>query len=88
MLGNLQTWIFDFMKTPEWLDKYNAIWFSVPAYHKVRRKNTSYDEDSQCNWNEMNEMSRYLLGVLPSLYEGETPLRVPYSLSQFSAHGH
>jgi len=41
MLDHLQKWIFHFMKTHEGLDKYNAIWLSVPAYHDLTPKNTS-----------------------------------------------
>jgi len=64
MLDHLQEWIFHFMKTHERLDKYNALWLSVPAYHDLRPKNMSYEEDSQWNGNEMKEMSRYLLRVV------------------------
>jgi hypothetical protein len=38
MLDYLQKWIFHFMKTHERLDKYNAIWLSVPAYHQLTQK--------------------------------------------------
>jgi len=58
MLDNLQKWIFHFMKTHEWLDKYNVIWLSEPAYHHLTRKTKSYEEVSQWNGNEMKEMSR------------------------------
>jgi hypothetical protein len=34
-LDHLQKWIFHFTKTHEWLDKYNAIRVSVPAYHDL-----------------------------------------------------
>jgi len=44
MVDHLQRWIFHFMKTHEWLDKYNAIWLSVPACHDLRPKNKSYEE--------------------------------------------
>jgi len=64
MLDPLQKWIFDFMKTHERLDKYNAIWLSVPAYHDLTLKNNSYEEVSQWNGKQMKEMSRYLLGVV------------------------
>jgi hypothetical protein len=47
MLDHLQKWIFHFMKTYEQLDKYNAIWLSVPAYHDLTPKNKSYEEVSQ-----------------------------------------
>jgi hypothetical protein len=59
MLHHLQNRIFHFMKTNERLDKYNAIWSSVPAYHDLTPNNKSYEEGSP--WN--GEMSRYLLGV-------------------------
>jgi len=49
MLDQLQKWIFHFMKTHEQLDKYNAIWLSVPAYHILKQKNMSYEEVSQWN---------------------------------------
>jgi hypothetical protein len=64
MLDPLQKRIFHFMKTHEWLDKYNAIWLSVPAYHDLTPKYKSFEEASQWNGNEMKEMSRYLLGVV------------------------
>jgi len=38
MLDHLQKWIFHFMKKHERLDKYNAIWLSVPAYHDLTSK--------------------------------------------------
>jgi hypothetical protein len=38
MLDHLQKWILHFTKTHEWLEKYNAIWLSVLAYHDLTRK--------------------------------------------------
>jgi hypothetical protein len=71
MLDLLQNWIFHFMKMHEQLDKYNAIWLSMPAYHNLTPKYKSYEEVSQWNGKEMNEMTRYLLGVVTqSLPEG------------------
>ena len=64
MLDHLQKWMFHFMKMYEWLDKYNAIWLSVSAYHDLTPKNKSYGEVSQWNGKEMTEMSQYLLGVV------------------------
>jgi len=64
MLDHLQKWIFHFMKTYERLDKYNAIWLSVSAYHDITPNNKSYEEDSQWNGKVMKEMSWYLLGVV------------------------
>jgi len=52
------------MKTHKWLNKYNAIWLSVPAYHDLTQKIKSYEEVSQWNGKEMKEMSRYLLGFV------------------------
>ena len=64
------------MKTHERVDKYNAIWLSVPAYHDLTPKNKSYEEVSQWNGKEMKEMSRYLLGVVTqSLRGGSTAQR-------------
>jgi len=39
LLDHLQKWIFHFMKTHKWLNKYNAMWLSVPAYHDLTSKN-------------------------------------------------
>jgi len=65
------------MKTHEGLDKYNAIWLSVPAYHDLTPKNKSYEEVSQWNGKEMKEMSRYLLGVLTQSLRGGNPAQRP-----------
>jgi hypothetical protein len=64
MLNHLQKWIVHFMKTHKRLDKYNAIWLSVPAYHDLTPKTKSYQEVSQSNGKEMKEMIWYLLGVV------------------------
>ena len=47
MLDHIQKWIFHFMKRYERLDKNNAIWLSVPAYHNLTPKNNSSEEVSQ-----------------------------------------
>jgi hypothetical protein len=73
MLDHLQKWIFHFMKTHERLDKYNAKWISMPAYHNLIPKNKSYDEVSQWNGKEMKEISRYLLGVVTKSLKGGSP---------------
>jgi hypothetical protein len=57
MLDYLQKWIFYIMKTHEPLDKYNAIWLSVPAYHDLTPKNQSYKDVSEWNGKQMKEMS-------------------------------
>jgi hypothetical protein len=77
MLDHLQRWIFHFMKTHEQLDKYNAIWLSVPAYHDLTPKNKSYEEVSQWNEKEMKEMSQYLLGVVTQSLRGGNPAQRP-----------
>jgi len=71
MLGNLLKFTFHFMKTHDGLDWYNAILFSVPAYHDLTQKTMSYGEVSQSNRKEMKEMSRYLLGVGTQCLQGE-----------------
>jgi len=73
MLDHLQKWIFHFMKMHKLLDKYNAIWLSVPAYHDLTPENKSYEEVSQWNGKEMREMSKYLLGVVTLSLQGGSP---------------
>jgi hypothetical protein len=64
MLNHLQMSIFHFMKTHKRLDKYKAIWLSVPPYHDVTPNNKSCEEVSEWTEKEMKEMSQYLLGVI------------------------
>jgi len=54
MLDHLQMWIFQFMRMHKWLDKYNAMWLSMPTYHDLTPKHKSYEEVSQWNGKEMN----------------------------------
>jgi hypothetical protein len=77
MLDHLQKWIFHFMKTQERLEKYNAIWLSVPAYHDLTPKNKSYEEVSQWNGKEIKEMRQYLLGVVTQSLRGRSPTQCP-----------
>jgi len=77
ILDHLQKWIFHFMKTHKWLDKYNAIWLSAPAYHDLTPKDKSYEEVSQWNGREMKEMSRYLVGVVTQSLRGGSPAQRP-----------
>jgi len=65
------------MKTHEQLDKYNAIWLSMPAYHDLTPKNKSHDKLSQWNGKEMKEMSQYLLGVVTQSLRGGSPAQCP-----------
>jgi hypothetical protein len=55
MLDYLQYWIFHIMKTHEQLDKYNAIWLSVHAYHDLTPQHKAYEEVSQWNGKEMGQ---------------------------------
>jgi len=73
MLDHLQKRIFHCMKMHERLDKYNAIWLSVPAYHHLTPKNRSYEEVSQRNGKEMKEMSWHLVGVVTQSLRGGSP---------------
>jgi hypothetical protein len=65
------------MKTYELLDKYNAIWLSVPACYDLTPKTKSYEEVSHWNGKEMKEMSRYLLGVVTQSLRGGSPAQRP-----------
>jgi len=58
MLDHLQKLVFHCRKTRELLDKYNAIWLSVLAYHDLTTKNKSFEDVSQWNGQEMKQMSR------------------------------
>jgi hypothetical protein len=77
MYDNLLQWIFHFMKTQKRLDKYNAIWLSMPAYHDLIPNNKSYEEVSQWNGQEMKEMSCYLLGGATQSLQGGSPAQHP-----------
>jgi hypothetical protein len=77
MLDYRQRWIFHFMKMHKRLNKYNAIWLSVPAYDDITPKNKSYEEASQWNGKEMKEMSRYLLRVVTQSLRGGNPAQCP-----------
>jgi len=73
MLDHIQKWIFHFMKTPERLDKYNAIWLSMPAYHDLTPKKKTYEDVSHSNGKEKSEISRYMLGVVTQYLRGGSP---------------
>ena len=77
MLDHLQKWVMHFMKTHESLDKYDAIWLSVPAYYDLTPENKSYEEVSPWNGKEMKEMSGYLLGVVTQSLRGGSPAQHP-----------
>ena len=73
MLDHLQKWILHSMKTPERLDKYNAIWLSLPAYHDITSKNKYYEDVFHRNGKEMKEMSQDLHGVVTQSQRGGRP---------------
>jgi len=61
----------------EKLDKYNALWLSMPAYHHLTTKYMLYEEVSQSNGKEMNQMSPNLLGVVTQSLRGRSPTQHP-----------
>jgi len=73
MLDHLQKWIFHFMKTHNWLDKFNALWLSVPAYHNLTPKIKSDEEVSQWNGKEIKEMNWYVRTVVTQSLRGGWP---------------
>jgi hypothetical protein len=77
MLDYLQKLIFHFKKTDERVDKYDAIWLPVPAYHDLTPTNKSYEDVSQWNGKEVKEMSRYLLGGVTQPLPGGSPAQSP-----------
>jgi hypothetical protein len=77
ILDHLKKWIVHFTKTHQWFDKYNAIWLSAPAYHDLTPKTMSYEEVSQWNGKEINEMSRYRVEVVTKSLRGGFPAQRP-----------
>jgi hypothetical protein len=77
ILDYLLKWIFHFIKTHKQLDKYNAIWLSMPAYQDLTRISKSYEEVSQWNGKETKEISQYLLGVVTQSLRGGSPAQRP-----------
>jgi hypothetical protein len=77
ILDHLQKRILHFKKTHERLDKYNAIWLRMPAYHNLTPKTKLYEEFSQWNGKEMKEKSWYLLGVVTQSLQGGSPTQRP-----------
>jgi hypothetical protein len=77
ILDYLEKWIFYFMKTHARLDKYNALWLSMPAYHDLTPKTKSNKEVSQRNGKEMKDMSGYLLGVVTQSLRRGIPAQRP-----------
>jgi len=49
ILGHIQKLIFHFMKMHKQVNKYNAIWLSVPAYYDLTPKNKSYGKVAEWN---------------------------------------
>jgi len=77
MLDHLQKWIFHFMKTQKLLDKFNAIWLSMPAEHNLTPKNNSYKKISRWNGKGLKEISWKLLGVVTQSLRRESPAQRP-----------
>jgi hypothetical protein len=70
-------WTIHLMKLHTWLDKYNAIWLSIPPYLNLIQSHISYEEVSQWNRKVMNEISRYLVGVATQTLWGGSPAQGP-----------
>jgi len=77
ILDHLQKWIFHSNKTHERLNKYNAIWLFVPAYHDCTLKNKSYQHVSQWNGKDINQMSLNLIGVETQTLRGGSTAQDP-----------
>jgi hypothetical protein len=77
MRDHLQKWSFQFIKMHEQLDKYNAIWFSLPTSQDLTSKTMSYKEVSQLNGKEVKQISQYLLGVVKHSLGRGSPTQHP-----------
>jgi hypothetical protein len=77
MLDHNPNGTFNFMKMHERLDKYNASWLSMSAYHDLTPKNMSYEDVSHWIGKEMKEMSQYVLGVVTQSPRGGSPAQCP-----------
>jgi hypothetical protein len=65
ILRTMQIGMLDHLQTPqERLEEYNGILLSLPAYHDLTPITKSYEDVSQWNGKEMNEMSQYLIRVV------------------------
>jgi len=71
--NHLGKWIFHFIKRHERLDKHNAIWLSMPAYHNLTPKTKSYRKVSQWNGKAMKDMSQYVCGAVSQSLRGGSP---------------
>jgi hypothetical protein len=85
MLDHLQKWNFHFINAHERLNKYNAIWLSLPAYHDLTPRNKSFEELSQWNGKEMKEMSWYLLGVVTHCWNSICMLDINLTMMKHEA---
>jgi hypothetical protein len=70
---HLQKWIFHSGMTHRQLNKDDAIWLSLPAYHNLTPKTQSNEDDSIVNGKESKEVSRYLLRVVTQSLGGGCP---------------
>jgi len=90
MLDHLQKWIFHFMKRQERLDKYNAIWLSLPAYHisnnpSLRLKHPGVPDDSDGSDGTSNPLTEnYTLPVTQAT--GRIPYSPPLLCARYTHH--
>jgi len=77
MLDHLQKLRFHFMKTHKLLDKYNAIWLSVPSYYDLTPRNKSCEDVSQWNGKKTKKMSWSVLGVVTQSLRGGSRAQLP-----------
>jgi len=75
MHDHLHQWILHLMKAHEQLNKYTSIWLSVPAYYDLIPKSMLCEKVSELNGKAMEEMSRYLIGVVTQIVQGRCPTR-------------
>jgi hypothetical protein len=58
MLDHIQKWFIHCINPHKQLNKYNAILLSRPTYGNLTPNTKSWEEDSQWNGKEMNEISQ------------------------------
>ena len=63
MLKHLLGWLQEFLKQHKWLELFNDIWLSVPAYLDMSKPRCAYEEVLRWNGGEIKMMTRFLVGV-------------------------
>jgi hypothetical protein len=61
------------MTTYQRLNKNSATWLTVPGYPDLTPNTNSYKEVSQWIGNKIDELSRYLLGIVTQSLRGGSP---------------